>query len=70
MLLGTDDSFDVVIGDLFLPGKQGTALLYTVEQFEAVKMRLAPGGVFAQWLALYQLSEGEFLGIARSFRKR
>ena len=61
--------FDVVIGDLFLPGKQGTALLYTVEQFEAVKMRLAPGGVFAQWLALYQLSEDEFLGIARSFRK-
>lgn len=69
LLLGTDDSFDVVIGDLFLPGKQGTALLYTVEQFEAVKMRLAPGGVFAQWLALYQLSEDEFLGIARSFQK-
>ena len=69
LLLGTQDSFDVVIGDLFLPWKQGTALLYTVEQFEAVKTRLAPGGVFAQWLALYQLSEDEFLGIARSFRK-
>lgn len=69
LLLGTQDSFDVVIGDLFLPWKQGSALLYTVEQFEAVKRRLTPGGVFAQWLALYQLSEDEFFGIARSFRE-
>ena len=67
VLLGLEDTYDVVIGDLFLPWKRGTALLYTVEQFEAVRARLAPKGLFAQWLPLYQMGEAEFLGIARAF---
>ena len=48
-------TYDVIVGDLFLPWRRGTALLYTVEQFEAAKARLAPGGLFAQWMPLYQM---------------
>lgn len=65
-LLGRDDRFDVVIGDLFVPWQPGAASLYTREHFTTVRERLAPDGLFAQWLPLYQLSRDEFLVIART----
>ena len=62
----TDAEYDVVVGDLFFPWEPGTANLYTREHFEAVRARLRPGGLFAQWLPCYQLSPEEFGGIART----
>src|SRR5881409_3395539 len=35
--------------------------------FETVARRLSPGGVFCQWLPLYQLTHVEFDAIARTF---
>ena len=67
LLLGLEDEHDVIVGDLFLPWRPGAALLYSVEHLEAVKARLAPGGLFAQWLPLYQLSREEYDGIVASF---
>jgi spermidine synthase len=61
------ERFDVVVGDLFVPWQAGTANLYTVEQFAAVHDHLAPGGLFAQWLPLFQLDEVGFWGIANTF---
>jgi spermidine synthase len=63
----TRDTFDVVVGDLFVPWQAGTATLYTREHFEAVRARLAPGGLFAQWLPLFQLDAVGFWGIAATF---
>lgn len=63
----TRDSFDVVVGDLFVPWQAGTATLYTREQFRAVHDRLAPRGLFAQWLPLFQLDAVGFWGIATTF---
>lgn len=65
-LLGTDQRYDVIIGDLFIPWQPAAGSLYTREHFEAVRDRLAPGGVFAQWLPLYQLSKGEFAVVAHT----
>ena len=65
-LAGTREHFDVIVGDLFTPWHAGTAALYTAEHFYTVRSRLKPGGIFAQWLPLYQLSEREFLIIART----
>lgn len=59
--------FDVVISDLFVPWESRTGYLYTVEFYEVVRKRLNPGGLFCQWLALYQLGPGEFELIADSF---
>ena len=59
--------FDVVVADLFVPWRAGTGSLYTREHFEAVRTRLAPGGLFCQWLALYQLSEPELQSIVTTF---
>ena len=63
----TQDRFDVVIADLFVPWQAGTGSLYTREHFEAVRVRLEPGGLFCQWLPLYQLSEEEFRIITATF---
>ena len=63
----TRDTFDVVVGDLFVPWQAGTANLYTREHFEAVRAHLAPGGLFAQWLPLFQLDPVGYFGIAATF---
>ena len=66
-LRSTGERFDVVIADLFVPWQAGTGSLYTREHFEAVRAHLSPGGLFCQWLPLYQLSEDELRIIAATF---
>jgi spermidine synthase len=60
-------NYDVIIGDLFHPARDGAGYLYTVEHFQAVKKRLAPGGIFCQWLPMYQLDMPVFKTIVRTF---
>ena len=67
LLLGTTERYDVIVGDLFTPWHAGTGTLYTVEHFKLAKDRLAPGGLFAQWLPLYQLTPEGFETIAATF---
>jgi spermidine synthase len=66
-LRATRKSYDVIVADLFVPWRAGTGSLYTREHFEAARERLAPGGLFCQWLPLYQLSREEVLVIAATF---
>ena len=65
-LMATREAFDMINADLFVPFQAGTGSLYSKEHFESVKHRLAPGGVFFQWLPLYQLTENEVYIIART----
>jgi spermidine synthase len=60
-------SYDVIVADLFHPSRDGAGFLYTREHFQAVKQRLAAGGVFCQWLPLYQLDMAVLKTIVRSF---
>ncbi|WP_295882660.1 fused MFS/spermidine synthase [uncultured Thiohalocapsa sp.] len=60
-------TYDVIVGDLFVPWKRGNAALYSLEHFQHVAERLAPGGLFAQWVPLYQVTEQELGTIARTF---
>ena len=53
------DRFDVIVGDLFLPWSAGVGRMYSVEHFEGVARALADGGVFCQWLPVYQLTEAQ-----------
>ncbi len=66
-LLGTNEKFDVIVGDLFTPWHSGTGSLYTLEHFQRAKKQLKPGGLFAQWLPLYQLTPESFKIIATTF---
>ena len=63
----THRRFDVIVADLFVPWRAGTGSLYTVEHFEAARAKLRPGGLFCQWLPLYQLSEAEWDAIHAAF---
>jgi spermidine synthase len=59
--------YDVIIADLFHPALDGSGALYTTDHFKAVRKRLAPGGVFCQWLPLYQLDLPSLRAIVRGF---
>lgn len=59
--------YDVIVADLFHPSRDGSGSLYTVEHFRAARERLAPGGLFCQWLPLFQLDTGVLRLIVRSF---
>jgi spermidine synthase len=65
-LLGKQERYDLIIGDLFLPWKIGIGNLYTVEHFQTAKSKLKEDGLFVQWLALYQLSRREFSTIVNT----
>jgi spermidine synthase len=49
-------TFDAIICDLFFPGEDGTASLYSRDFFASCRARLNPGGVFCLWLPCYQLT--------------
>jgi spermidine synthase len=62
------ERFDVIVADNFHPARSGSGALYTVEHFEAVRARLAEGGLFCQWLPLHQLDLATLASIVASFQ--
>ena len=62
-----DGAYDVIVADLFHPSRDGAGTLYTVEHFRAIRERLDEGGLFCQWLPLYQLDVGTVRLIVRTF---
>ncbi len=66
-LLFSRDSFDVVISEPSNPWMSGVSPLFTVEFFELVRSRLADGGLFCQWIHLYNLSEDSLRTVVGGF---
>jgi len=60
--------YDVIVGDLFHPDLAGTGGLLSLEQFRRARARLAPGGVFVQWIALNQFDTATADVVMRTFR--
>ncbi len=48
-LLRTDERFDVVVVDTLRPQAAFSGNLYSLEFYDLVKSRMAPGGLLAQW---------------------
>lgn len=65
-LARTDERYDAIISDLFVPWEAGTGYLYTRDHYEMSATRLEPGGVYVQWIPLYQVSMQELGIIART----
>ncbi|MEO6278020.1 spermidine synthase [Roseateles sp.] len=63
----TTQRYDVVVSDNFHPARSGSGALYTVEHFRAVRERLAPQGLFCQWLPLHQLDLDTLRSITAAF---
>jgi spermidine synthase len=66
-LAASDETFDAIVSDLFIPWHASAGNLYSLEMYQTVARRLAPGGLFCQWLPLYQLTREEFEVIAHTF---
>jgi spermidine synthase len=62
-------AFDVIEGDLFLPWRTGESRLFAREHFINVRRALRPGGLYCQWLPMYQLTRPQFDTIVRTFRE-
>ena len=65
-LLASDASYDVIVSDLFVPWESQSGYLYTVEHYQTATSRLNEGGLFCQWLPMYQVGTEEFEMIANS----
>jgi spermidine synthase len=63
----TESRLDLIVADNFHPARSGSATLYTVEHFQALRARLAADGLVCQWLPLHQLDLATLRVISRSF---
>jgi spermidine synthase len=63
----TERRYDVIVSDNFHPARSGSGSLYSIEHFQAVRARLADGGLFCQWLPLHQLDLATLRSIVASF---
>ncbi|MBI4714791.1 MAG: fused MFS/spermidine synthase [Nitrospirae bacterium] len=63
------EKYDVIVSDIYQPDVAGTGNLYALEYYTAVKNRLNEGGIFAQWLTLYQMTPEEFQSIVATLRQ-
>jgi spermidine synthase len=64
----TSRRYDVVISEPSNPWMAGVAALFTQEFFQAVRDRLAPGGIFCQWAHTYDVSDADLRSIVATFR--
>jgi predicted membrane-bound spermidine synthase len=49
--------YDLIVSEPSNPWVSGTATLFTREFYDAIQRYLAPGGVFAQWIHLYEIED-------------
>ncbi len=55
VLLTTPNRYDLIFSEPSNPYRAGVASLFTREFYQAARARLAPGGVFIQWLQAYEI---------------
>jgi len=61
------DAYEVIVGDLFVPWREGLGGLYSLEFCRSARAALTDGGLYCQWVPLYQVREEDFQLIARTF---
>jgi spermidine synthase len=54
---GAGQRFDLIVSEPSNPWVSGVAGLFTTEFYARIKRYLAPGGVFAQWMHLYEMTD-------------
>ncbi len=63
------EKFDIIVSEPSNPWVAGIATLYTPEFLGMARDRLTPGGVFCQWIQLYQLPIPVVAGIVENVRQ-
>lgn len=57
------DKYDIIISEPTNPWVSGVSSLFTVEFYQEVKRYLKPGGLLAQWIQGYELSDELFISV-------
>jgi spermidine synthase len=65
----SNDQYDVIISEPSNPWIAGVASLFTVEHFRRAKEKLADGGVFGQWVQLYEINPTNVKRIFATFHE-
>jgi spermidine synthase len=65
-LQGTDKRYDVILSEPSNPWLAGISNLFTREFYQAVKPKLAPGGVLAQWIQSYSFTSRDYAMVVRT----
>ncbi|RIK42700.1 MAG: hypothetical protein DCC55_07900 [Chloroflexi bacterium] len=68
-LLQTPHIYDIITTDATHPVNTSSWALFTLEFYESVAARLAPDGVFLQWLPFHNLREQDYKRILRTFQQ-
>jgi len=63
------DRYDVIVGDLYIPWEAGTGRLYSREHFNAARRALTDGGLFCQWIPMFQITPEQFHVITATFHE-
>ncbi|MHC4872349.1 MAG: fused MFS/spermidine synthase [Planctomycetota bacterium] len=57
VLTTAPEKYDLIVSGPSNPYRAGLASLFTVEFYQAVKNRMAQGGLFTQWIQAYEIDE-------------
>jgi predicted membrane-bound spermidine synthase len=63
------EPYDLIVSEPSNPWIAGIASLYTPEYFRIARSRLAPGGVFAQWVQMYRVPVGVAAVVVANLRQ-
>jgi predicted membrane-bound spermidine synthase len=68
LLMTSRERYDLIFSEPSNPYRAGIASLYTQEFYRSVAGRLAPGGIFSQWVQAYGVDAGTVACIAATLR--
>ncbi|MBW2447054.1 MAG: fused MFS/spermidine synthase [Deltaproteobacteria bacterium] len=66
-LLARDETWDIIVSEPSHPWASGVERLYSLEFLVAARERLAPGGVYAQWMHSYEMDDATLALVLRTF---
>lgn len=66
-LIGSDETFDVIVSEPSNPWVQGIEMLFSREFLETARDRLRPGGVYAQWYHQYETDAASVELVLRTY---
>lgn len=68
-ILGSPSKFDIIVSEPSNPWIAGIGNLYTEDFYQGARRQLQPGGLMAQWIHLYAMSEVDIQLVYRTFFK-
>jgi spermidine synthase len=66
-LLRSNEQFDIITADATHPVNASSWALFTREFYTLVQQRMAPNGVFVQWLPFHDLAQSDYRDIIKTF---